>query len=116
MEKSLWAPVYLGLGLIFTSFCLVLSMSEQRPLAAESDQQEVNQSLPKIDAPKSIRRILRPVMILLKEESRLVVLLLGLLLRSLGVSVMRLLIIYASLVFNWSFSRVRALILFYRPC
>ncbi|KAJ5175001.1 uncharacterized protein N7482_000878 [Penicillium canariense] len=105
MDNSLWTPVCLGLGLIFTSFCLVLPVPEQRPLAAESDQQEVNQPLSTNDAPKSIQRTLRPVMILLKEQSSLVVLLLGLLLRSLGVSVMSLLIIYASQVFNWSFSR-----------
>lgn len=111
MDKSLWFPVYLGLGLIFTSFCLVLPVPEQRPLAVESDQQEINQPLSKDDTPNSIPRKVRRVMILLKEQSRLVALPLGLLLQSLGISVMRLLIIYASQVFNWFFSRVRTLVL-----
>ncbi|KAL4786967.1 major facilitator superfamily domain-containing protein [Aspergillus varians] len=105
MDTLLWAPVLLGLGLIFLSFCLLLPVPDQRPLDAEPPEEGMLEPASDDDTPKSTVRTLHTAVVVLKGQGSLVILLLGYLLRSLGGSVMTLMIIYSAQAFNWSFSR-----------
>ncbi|KAL4967243.1 uncharacterized protein BDV14DRAFT_198345 [Aspergillus stella-maris] len=98
MDKTLWGSISIGLNCIAASLWLVVDVSDQRntdaQLAAQADE-----------SPKSTDTTLHAAMLFSQRRGRLALLLFGLLLRSLGVSVMRLLAIYTSQVFDWPFSR-----------
>ncbi|KAL4985081.1 hypothetical protein BDW68DRAFT_189949 [Aspergillus falconensis] len=104
MNEHLWASVVLGPGLVFASFFLALLFPDERPVSGKGGANGEPGSAPASEA-KSTLYTIRTAMVVFQEQGGLVVILLGYVLRCLGNSVMTLLIIYASQVFDWSFSQ-----------
>jgi hypothetical protein len=108
MNKHLWASVVLGPCLVFSTFFLVLLFPNDCPVGGKAHPNAGPDPAPAPEA-KSTLHTIRTAMALFKGQSGLVLILLGFVLRCLGDGVMALLIIYASQVFDWSFSQVSSL-------
>jgi hypothetical protein len=97
MDKRLWTPVLAGLWLITVAFFLIFSLPDELPAELPTEQA----SGPWPQKPTGMRSLFAH----LPHQTHLLGLLVGYLLRSLAVSVMKLLIIYAPHQFHMSFSQ-----------
>ncbi|KAL3428844.1 hypothetical protein BDV09DRAFT_190632 [Aspergillus tetrazonus] len=104
MNKHLWASVVLGPCLVFSTFFMVLLFPNDCPIGQKAHPDAGPDPAPAPEA-KSMLHTIRTAMVLFKGQIGLVIILLGYALRCLGDGVMALLIIYASQVFDWSFSQ-----------
>lgn len=108
MDKTVWTPIILGLISVFLAFCLTLIMPEHFSSDSKKEQSQTIEP-PSDTDPKEESAISRlcASAVFLKQQPHILVLLFGYLLRSLGTSVMRLLITYVPKRFHMSFSQVR---------
>lgn len=113
MDKSVWTPIVPGVGSDFMAMCLALVIPEHFWGDSNTEASQATEVLSDSTDPtiKSVVSWLRTSTVFLKQQPHLVVLLLGYLWRSLGISVMRLLITYVPKRFQMSFSQVRTFIL-----
>ncbi|KAJ6139738.1 hypothetical protein N7471_006224 [Penicillium samsonianum] len=106
MDKSVWTPIVPGVGSDFMGMCLALIIPEHFWGDSNTEASQATEVLSDSTDPtiKSVVSWLRTSTVFLKQQPHLVVLLLGYLWRSLGIGVMRLLIIYVPKRFQMSFS------------
>ncbi|KAL4738501.1 major facilitator superfamily domain-containing protein [Aspergillus similis] len=104
MNEHLQASVVLGPGLVFATFFLVLLFPDDSSAGGKVHTDAGPDTAPAPGA-KSMLYTIRTAMVLFRGQSGLVLILFGFGLRCLGDGVMALLIIYASQVFDWSFSQ-----------
>ncbi|CAI7616521.1 unnamed protein product [Penicillium crustosum] len=107
MDKTVWTPIILGLISVFLAFCLTLIMPEHFSSDSKKEQSQTIEP-PSDTDPKEESAISRlcASAVFLKQQPHILVLLFGYLLRSLGTSVMRLLITYVPKRFHMSFSQL----------
>ncbi|RDW93045.1 MFS transporter [Aspergillus mulundensis] len=105
MDAHLWGAVVMGWALVVTSFFLTLLFQQDRAVVRDSeDQGDDHVAATPAPEAKSTLATVRTAMGLFREQTGLLVLLFGFVLRYLGDEVMVLLIIYAAQAFGWSFS------------
>ncbi|KAJ5199435.1 hypothetical protein N7491_000007 [Penicillium cf. griseofulvum] len=107
MDKTVWTPIILGLGSVFMAFSLTLIMPENFSSDSNLEQSQATELTSDSTDTKeeSVLSWLRTSAVFLKQQPHILVTLFGYLLRSLGTSVMRLLITYVPKRFHMSFSQ-----------
>lgn len=105
MDKTVWTPIILGLGSVFMALCLTLIMPEHFSSDSNPEQSQTTVISDDTDK-KEVLSWIRTSAVFLKHQPHILVILFGYLLRSLGISVMRLLITYVPKRFHMTFSQV----------
>ncbi|CAI7588452.1 unnamed protein product [Penicillium discolor] len=105
MDKTVWTPIILGLGSVFMALCLTLIMPEHFSSDSNPEQSQATVISDDTDT-KEVLSWIRTSAVFLKHQPHILVILFGYLLRSLGISVMRLLITYVPKRFHMTFSQL----------